>query len=266
MILLLLFGLLVGAVMGLTGAGGGILAVPALMLALDWNVAQATPVALLAVAISAGVGAWHAWKQGLVRYRAAALMAVAGIPFTSVGIQLGAYLTPTQSGLLFAALMFYIAWRRWRNCDVVQLRFDDRRDAPCSVNSVTGRIDWSWTSALLIAGIGATTGFMTGLLGVGGGFVIVPLLRKVSNVSTQGIIATSLTVIALVSGSGTAIAVGHGAQFPLDAALPFVLAAVLGMLGGRKLADKLPPRYLHCSFAAMVSLVGLAICVRTLLI
>ncbi|MCP6726012.1 TSUP family transporter, partial [Klebsiella pneumoniae] len=66
--LTLLLGALVGAVLGLTGAGGGILAVPALMASQGWSVQQAAPVALLAVAAGAALGAWEGWRRGEVRY------------------------------------------------------------------------------------------------------------------------------------------------------------------------------------------------------
>jgi uncharacterized membrane protein YfcA len=77
MLISLILGALVGAVLGLTGAGGGILAVPALVVGFGWTMQQATPVALIAVAGSAAVGAIEGLRRGLVRYKAAVLMAVA---------------------------------------------------------------------------------------------------------------------------------------------------------------------------------------------
>jgi uncharacterized membrane protein YfcA len=85
MALALVLGVLVGLTMGLTGAGGGILAVPTLVVGLRWTMHQATPVALMAVALGAAVGAIEGLYQRLVRYRAAALMALAGIPATALG-------------------------------------------------------------------------------------------------------------------------------------------------------------------------------------
>lgn len=88
MLISLILGSLVGAVLGLTGAGGGILAVPALVVGMGLPMQQATPVALIAVAGSAAIGALEGFRQGLVRYRAALLMAVAGVPLTSLGVKL----------------------------------------------------------------------------------------------------------------------------------------------------------------------------------
>lgn len=91
-------------------------------------------------------------------------------------------------------------------------RAADIRGSPHWRNQpATGRFHWTWTSGCLFAGFGALTGFMTGLSGVGGGFVIVPAMRCYTDVSMHGIVATSLLVIALV-GSGGIVAAANGAQ------------------------------------------------------
>ena len=71
---LLWTGALIGGLQGVTGAGGGIMAVPALVAVLGWGVVQAGPVALIGVAGSAALGAWDGFRHGLVRWRAALLM------------------------------------------------------------------------------------------------------------------------------------------------------------------------------------------------
>jgi uncharacterized membrane protein YfcA len=263
-ILLLTFGLLIGAVMGLTGAGGGILAIPALMLALDRPMAEVVPLALLAVAVSAAIGAWGGWRAGQLRYRAAILMAVAGIPFTLLGMHFGASLEERQRSWLFIALMLYIGVRQWRRLVAEQLPLT-QLSLWQPLDARSGRIVWSWTSGAIAAVIGACTGMATGLLGVGGGFIVVPLLQRYSNVSVQGIIATALMVIALVSGTGALLALAQGASFPLTVALPFVSATTAGMLAGRSLATHLPPRFLQTGFAALVFLVAVTMACENLL-
>jgi len=81
-----LMGIVIGMIMGLTGAGGGILAVPGLMETMHWKMQQAMPVALLAVTVAATIGAYQAWRKQLVRYRAGILMALIGMPMTAVGV------------------------------------------------------------------------------------------------------------------------------------------------------------------------------------
>src|SRR3546814_4068765 len=88
MLLISFLGALIGLVMGMTGAGGGILAVPALVVGLGFSMTAATPVALMAVGISAMVGALDGLSKKIVRYKAAALMAVLGSMMSHAGIHL----------------------------------------------------------------------------------------------------------------------------------------------------------------------------------
>lgn len=262
MLLLSILGLLVGTVMGLTGAGGGILAVPALMFALDGSLTEVAPIALLAVATSAAIGAWGGWRQGLVRYRAATLMAVVGVPFTALGGRLGAMLDARQLSWMFVAVLFYVGVRQAYRLTAEQLPLAENQWRPLDASS--GRIAWSRESGAVAAAIGGCVGFASGLLGVGGGFIMVPLLQRFSNMSIQSIIATALMVIALVSGGGAAMALAHGASMPPSIVLPFVGAATLGMLTARRAANLLPARQLQIGFAVLVFIVAGAVTIDTL--
>ena len=111
---IIIFGVLVGAILGLTGAGGGIFAVPALVYGLGWGVAQASPVALMAVAIAAAIGTVEGIRRGLVRYKAAALMAIAGITVTPLGLRAARILPESTLLILFAAAMVIVAYRMYR--------------------------------------------------------------------------------------------------------------------------------------------------------
>ncbi|POZ63016.1 sulfite exporter TauE/SafE family protein [Chromobacterium alticapitis] len=256
MLLTLLLGALVGAVLGLTGAGGGILAIPALMAAQGWSLPQAAPVALLAVASGAALGAYHGWRRQLVRYRAALLMALCGAPFTALGALLAHKLPAPLLAALFALVMLIVAARSWRSAHPAAQTVQLRRDAVCRQDPATGRLRWNAVSLAALAGVGAFTGLLTGLLGVGGGFVIVPALRRLSDLSMHAIVATSLLVIALVGGGGVAASLWHGSPPPLLPAAGFVLAAMAGMLLGRRLAARLSPAQLLRGFALLVAAVA----------
>ncbi len=111
MLLASVLGLLMGVVMGLTGAGGGILGVPALVLGLGLSMTQAAPVSLLAVGAAAAVGAIDGLRHGLVRYRAALLIALLGALFSPVGVFVAHQLPEPLLMGLFSALMVLVAWR-----------------------------------------------------------------------------------------------------------------------------------------------------------
>src|SRR5690554_6488072 len=81
-----ILGFIIGVVLGLTGAGGGIFAVPALVFGLGMDIQTAAPVALMAVGMAAALGALHGLRHGIVRYRAAFVLAASGSLTAPLGI------------------------------------------------------------------------------------------------------------------------------------------------------------------------------------
>lgn len=247
MLIVLALGLCVGIVLGLTGAGGGILAVPALMFSQGWTVAQAAPIGLLAVTGAAMIGAGEGFYYKLVRYRAAFLMALAGVPMTPLGLAAAQRVSAQWLAALFGLTMLIVAIRLLK-------RAAERHEAtaPCHINPDTGRLQWTAKTVVIMSMIGAFTGFLTGLLGVGGGFVLVPALRKLTDISMHGIVATSLLVIALVGSGSIVVSILQGHHFPMAVALPFIMATAAGMFFGRLLIRHLPQHAVQRLFALLV--------------
>jgi uncharacterized protein len=125
-----------------------------------------------------------------------------------------------------------------------------------------GRIAWNATAVAAVAAIGSVTGFLAGMLGVGGGFVIVPSLRAASGLSMHSVVATSLMAIALITAAAFAGALLQGAQVPWMQALPFVLGALAGMWAGRRLAPRIAGPGLQRGFAAVMLLMALGLAFR----
>ena len=263
----LILGILVGAVLGLTGAGGGILAVPVLVAGMGWPMQQATPVALVAVVGGAVIGALEGLRKKLVRYKAAILIAISGVPFTAVGLHI-AQITPQRWLMgIFGIVMLIVAVRLlMRKPDSVAMSLETTPGTVGRINPQTGRFQWSWGTALLLGSIGALTGLLTGLLGVGGGFVIVPMLRRFTNVSMQGVVATSLMVIALVGTGGIVSALVYGAVMPLKATVLFALATAIGMIAGRQMASRLSGQQVQRGFAAVLIIVAMSLVTRAILL
>ena len=264
MLVSLILGVLVGAVLGLTGAGGGILAVPALVVGLGWSMQQAAPVALIAVAGGAGIGAIDGLRRGLVRYRAAALMAVVGIPVTSLGVQVAHATSPRALTAVFAGVMVLAAFRLLQQARQPLPTEASSKWVFGRIDSATGRLAWNWTTGAMLAGIGALTGFATGLRGVGGGFVIVPMLRKFTDIPMHGIVATSLLVIAIVGVGGVLAALLHGTVLPRELTLLFALATAAGMLAGRSASRRLSAAQVQVGFAIVLLLVATGLLVKSL--
>ncbi len=258
----LILGVLIGLVMGVTGAGGGVLAVPALIAGMGWTMQAAAPVALLAVAGGSALGAIEGWRKGLVRYRAAVVMVVCGLPMTSLGMFVAHRLSQQWLQFIFAGVILVVALRLILRTLSSRAPSEERKFA--HVDPDTGRFRWDWISGLLFAGVGALAGFMAGLLGVGGGFIIVPALRRFTNASMHGVVATSLMVIALVGSGAVVTALMQGARLPMPTTLFFVLATAVGMGIGRLISPRLSERTIQRGFALVLLTTSASLIVRSL--
>jgi uncharacterized membrane protein YfcA len=252
-----LFGALVGVILGLTGAGGAIIAVPLLVFGLQLPLTEAVPVALLAVSVSAALGTLLALKEGKVRYRAAGFIALTGALTSPVGIYVARQIPDAALRLLFAAVLGYIAIKMFRRSGNHYAKAPTASSpaTPCQLDDFSGRLIWDAHCARLLALSGIAVGFLSGLLGVGGGFIIVPALQKATLLHMRTIVPTSLAVIALVSGAGAFSAALAGSMNWLIA-LPFVAGAVTAMLTAGRFADRFTGPGLQKSFAILAAVVA----------
>lgn len=260
---MLILGAVAGLVMGLTGAGGSLLAIPLLMWTLGWTLPQATPVALLSVCLAATFSTVTGWRRSYVRYRAAAMMAAASLLTAPLGLYLAHWLPLPLLTLIFAALLIALALRLWR-----QTRGADA-DANthlgwCRLDPEDGRILWTRSCVLAFAATGALSGFLAGLLGIGS-FIVVTAIRSFSDLSMHCIIATSLMATALISGATVCIVLIAGRTLPWATAAPFALGALFGILLGRNFAYRLAGLRLQQTFASLMLLVGLSLAVQVAL-
>jgi len=262
MLLAALLGITIGGVLGLTGAGGGILAVPALVLGLGFSVITATPVALMAVASAALLGCLDGLRKGLVRYKAALLMATLGALFAPLGIWVAHQVSNRLLMTLFSLVMLFIALRMYRQAKDQGQASPQYLEKNCMLNPATGKLRWNFRCWATLAAVGSVSGLFTGMLGVGGGFLIVPAFRQFSNITMHGIVATSLMVIALVSGTTVIGTLVHGTRIPVLGWV-FIATAVLGMLLGRWAAPHLPARRLQIGFAVVTLAVALILIIKT---
>lgn len=264
-------GVLVGLILGLTGAGGAIIAVPLLIFALNWDVARSAPIALVAVGASAALGAVIGLRQKIVRYRAAIVMAATGALVTPLGLWIAHRVPAAPLSLLFAAVLLYVAWRMFLQTlpqrpgvSPETIAAQAQAQAPCRIDSVSGRFAWTAPCVRALGASGLLTGFLSGLLGVGGGFVIVPALRRATDLPMNAIVATSLMVIALVSMFAVMAAAAAG-HFDMAVALPFAAGALAGMFAGRTMAPKIGGLRLQRGFAAVSALVAAGLIAKTLI-
>lgn len=246
--LALLLGAIIGLILALTGAGGGVMAIPLLVFALHLPVQQAAPVGLLAVGVASLLGAVLGLRQGIVRYRAALLIGGVGMLIAPLGVFMAQWLPNRPLLTSFAFLLAYISWRTLTRSST---ELQCREATPCHVKDSGKRLDWTLPCARALSLTGLVSGLLSGLLGVGGGFVIIPALTRYTDLDIRSIQATSLAVIALVSVSAIAASALHG-SIPWAIALPFTAGAALALLAGQLFARKLDAQILQKIFAWLV--------------
>lgn len=259
-ILSLLFGGVVGLSLGLTGGGGAIFAVPLLVYGLGVPGYEAVGISLAAVGATAAVGFFARWRHGEVELRTGMLFALAGMVGAPIGAWLAARLPQTLLLLLFGVLMVVVAIRMWLQANRLELLLPadavNRGEGPTCRRDPTGALLLSSHCAMLLALLGLATGVLSGLFGVGGGFVIVPALVLFSGLPIQRAIGTSLLVIALVSVSGVATHVLAGNDLTPGIAALFTLGGVSGLLLGQTLARKISGPRLQRVFALAILIVA----------
>lgn len=233
LLLAVLVGIVVGAVVGLVGAGGAIIAVPALVYLVGLAPHEAVPTSLIVVGLSA-LAAVLPRARTAVDWPLALIVGLAGFPASWAGAWLGRRLDPDVLMLLFAAVMVLAGLR--------MALAPRARPAP----AVSG----PRRTAQGIA-VGLAVGFLAGLLGVGGGFLIIPALTLVLHLPIHRAVGTSLAVIVLNSASGFA---AHVPELDLDWPLTAVFAgtAVLSSLAATSVAARLDDRLVSRAFAAVI--------------
>ena len=256
-------GSLVGLLLALTGAGGGILAVPLLVFALHLGLAEAAPIGLLAVGLAAAMPATLGLRDGIVRYRAAMLMGGLAMLLAPLGVAAAQRVPNTPLTIAFAAVLVLSAWRMWQRARHALHPHAGaeaaRATLPCVLDARDGRLVWTRPCAQALAVTGVVAGMLSGLLGVGGGFVIVPALTRFTELSARSIVATSLAVIALASIGGVGAAAWKG-TIAWDIALPFAIGSVAASLLARVIAARVAGPRLQQGFAVV------SVCVAALLL
>ena len=250
----LLFGAVIGVLLGLLGGGGSILAVPVLVYALGLDVAQAIPVSLIVIAVASAVGALPKVRASQVQWRLAGIFAAFGIPATFVGTAVGKHLPQHAIMIGFAVVMIAAGVRMLRDngdtgtaCKVGNEGINWRRCAPRSIPA------------------GLAVGFLTGLFGVGGGFLIIPALVLMLCVEMPIAVGTSLLIV----GANSAAAVLshlHDAHIDWGITAAFVGTAIVGSLISAHIGSKVNTSRLQHWFAYLVFAVAIYVLIDTLLL
>ena len=261
-------GSLVGLSLGLTGGGGAIFAVPLLVYWIGIEPRTAVSISLVTVAATAVVGAIERWRLGQVEIRTGLLFAVAGMLTTPVGGWLGGKVPPQTLMSSFAGLMLLIAARMWRKAADTGERMPATvfaaGDAHTCSRDDQGQLRMTTRCFVLLALVGLVVGLLSGLFGVGGGFLIVPALVAFATMNVPRAVGTSRFVMTLVGAAAVTSQVAEGRTIPLDIAGSFVGGSVPALFVGSWIGRRLTGPTLAHVFAVAIVLVAAFIIFKTL--
>lgn len=229
--------LFVGLLLGMLGGGGAILTLPMLVYVLHVDSKDAIASSLVVVGTTSFVGMLSHARAGVVQWRVGALFGVAAMAGAYAGGRLAAYIPGQVLLVAFGAIMVTTA----------TLMMRPRKDAQDASKG---------TNAPVVMLLGALVGTLSGLVGAGGGFLIVPALSIFGGLPMRQAIGTSLFIIAMQSAAGF---LGHMGHAHLDSTLLLVItsAAIVGSLMGTALGKHVPAPILRRGFAWFVVVMGM---------
>jgi len=235
-------GFLIGLSLGLLGGGGSILTVPVFVYALGFGPKESIAMSLAVVGLTSLAGAAGHWRQGHVRLRVALIFGPVAMLGSYLGTRLARYLTGAEQLTIFAAVMLVAAgfmFRSVRSEDVAP-----KASMPLGITAAAGFV----------------VGMLTGLVGVGGGFLIVPTLVW-TGLRMVDAVGTSLLAIAMNSAVGFYGYLGQVQIAWLPMAL--VMAGTLpGIAAGTYATRFVPPRIMRRAFAVLILCVAIYILIR----
>jgi uncharacterized protein len=249
MVLALPFGLAIGFSLGALGGGGAVLALPVLVYLLGQDPHAAATASLAVVAAAALAGAAGHAAEARVCWRHVALFVPAALAGAVGGTLAGEAASGAVLLLGFVPILLVAAAFTWRRAGA-----EAGEDRPCPAPE-RGRT----------VGAGLSVGAMTGFFGVGGGFLVVPVLVFAMRFPLRRAIGTSLVIIGIVSLAALGAHLWRGAALDEGVAIAMAGGCAAGALAGARLGARLPQRTLGRAFALLLATVGVGMLLAGLL-
>ena len=240
---------LIGLSLGLMGGGGSILTVPIFVYVLAYEPKLAIAMSLPVVGVTSLVGAIGHWRAGNVDLQTAALFGVIAMSAAYVGARLASLLTGAIQLSLLAVVMLAAAISM----------FNSARRTPSGKTAAPS--DAGAASLRLLLPVAICVGLVTGIVGIGGGFLIVPALVLLGRIEMKQAVGTSLLVIAMNCASGLVGYLGR-VDIPWHFVSGFTFVAVLGILAGTYLVRFVSQRALKQAFSVFLIVMGTLILVQ----
>ncbi len=263
MILLLPLAFLVGALASMIGIGGGVFIVPTLTLLFNFNAHQAVGTTLTMIIFMSLASTLAYSKQRRIDYKMGLTLAAITIPGAVLGAYLASLFTSRLLGLTFAFFLIFIAANMTFNLDVPRRRPPSKTQKNWQRKIIDAeRVTFKYNvhkAATLTFSFFA--GLSSGLLGIGGGALMVPILLYAGNMPIHVAVATSLFIMVFTSTSGAATHISLG-NVSFEPALYLIIGAVLGAQVGARFAKKTSGKNLKRVFGIILFLISISMILK----
>jgi uncharacterized membrane protein YfcA len=237
----LLLSLLLGMTLGLVGGGGAVLGIPLLVYLADMPPEQAIKVNLLVIAIASLLGIWWGRKRGILHHRAIFLIGGMGALGAPLGASTTHHLSETTLMVAMITLMGLATFSIWRT-----------RETESESSHVPPVHRCQWRRCALV---GFTVGFLTGLLGVGGGVLLVPAMTILTKMPFRMASQTSMAITAINASVGFLSHLATPIELSFTAI--YLLMVVAGMLAAQSFRHLMTLRSLKLYFSSMMTAAAL---------
>lgn len=258
-VLVVLIGCIAGVASGMFGIGGGIIIVPALILLAGFTIVQANGTSLAALLLPVGLPAVLAYhREKLVHWKAAAGLVSGLLIGVYGGAQIALALPQDTLKRIYGLFLLYMAWRfieplvLWRTIRQKNAAQQGKPEVVTTSNDITRPVSILWMLAL-----GILAGVSSGMFGIGGGNIIVPILVAFLGFDQKLAIGTSLAALLLPVGLPGVFLYGRAGQLDWQVALPLALGLLSGVLVGARITISLPSQTVKRIYGVFLFIMGL---------
>ncbi|MDO5044028.1 MAG: sulfite exporter TauE/SafE family protein [Coriobacteriia bacterium] len=248
-------GVIVGILSALFGIGGGVVMIPIIRLIFSRTAVVSSATSLFAIFPTSVTGVISRHKEGNTNYKVGAVIGVAGALTSPLGASLGSSLPGIYAMVITAVVIVFTAVKQILDAK----RLGDKGDNYRNTNKIPAQYQY-----LAVAALGLFIGVFSGYLGLGGGFIVVPLLSYLLGMNIKEASATSLVAIVILGLPGV---ITHAFYGNIDYLLgiSFIIGSIPGAKLGSLIVKKVSNRGLTIAFAIVLMLAGVALAINELL-
>lgn len=242
-----ILGLVAGILAGMFGIGGGVIIVPALILMFNFSIAQASGTSLAALMMPVGIFAvmqYH--KKGLINLKVASIFALGLFVGVIFGADLALFLPPKTMKILYGVFLLWVSWRFLDPISLLKKNNQSKESEPEKSMSI-----------VLLSFFAVLTGILSGLFGVGGGLVMVPVMVSFMNFDTKKAMGTSLAALLPPVALPGVIKFYNAGSLDLTVAAILAVGLLFGAFLGAKITIAMPSQLIKRVYSVFLIAVSI---------